>query len=197
MEINIKRVSQMAVGGISLAVLILVFGSTGRGQCFGTAEQWMAAAAANKESRSQVQARPAEAKSANPIVPEDEDDNKGASIVGLWHVHYFGPFPAGDLEAFQIFNTGGTEVHNPNGPTNGVCLGVWVQTGRRSYKLTHRVWLFTPDGNFVGHLNANITLNAAGNVQTGNLTMQLFTLQGDPASPLLPGTLSGERILPN
>ena len=193
-----KSILTLATGVLSLAAMLFTFGSTGRAQCYGTADQWLAAVATYKEAPRQAQVKTADPKVVSSIVPEGEDDNKGADIVGLWHVHYLGPFPpTGDLEAFQIFNAGGTEVHNPNIPSNGVCLGAWVRMGRRSYKLTHRVWLFTPEGNFVGHLNADIMLNAAGNLQTGTLTMQLFDLQGNAVSPLLPGTLNGERVSPN
>jgi hypothetical protein len=120
--------------------------------------------------------------------------------VGLWHVHYlspaFQPFN-GDMEAFQIFSAGGTEVHNPNTASNGVCLGTWVQNGR-DVKLTHRVWLYDPTGAFfaVGHLEVSIRLIDNGARQTGTLTMQLFDLAGNAISPEIPGTLSGERIVP-
>src|SRR5271166_851760 len=48
------------------------------------------------------------------------------SIVGLWHVE-FTVNGQTIQEAFQLWNAGGTEVHNPNvDPRSGnVCLGVW------------------------------------------------------------------------
>lgn len=63
----------------------------------------------------------------------DFDDHHGdddASIVGLWHVEFLIDNQMVQ-EAFQIWNVGGTEVHNPNIPLGGgVCLGTWKQVGR-------------------------------------------------------------------
>jgi hypothetical protein len=130
---------------------------------------------------------------------QNDADNDSGPITGLWHVHYFGPFPNGDFEAFQIFNAGGTEVHNPKADPRGgsVCLGAWVQKGQ-NVKLTHRVWLWDPFGNFVGlgDLEVNIVLGNKGNSQTGTLTMQI-TFPDGTSTPPLPGTLTGERISPN
>src|SRR5436189_3246691 len=77
----------------------------------------MAAGAASAQRQSRV------------IQPSSESagDNEGkSSMVGLWHIL----FTVDDQtiqEAYQLWNAGGTEVHNPNVDPRGgsVCLGVW------------------------------------------------------------------------
>ena len=192
MQSKIKRLSGIFTAIFALSILVTVLSSQAKAQCFGSPDQWLTAGASVKTNSISTRLKN------SAIADFMGDEGTIPSIVGLWHVHYLGPaFPGGDLEAYQIFNTGGTEVHNPNSPTNGVCLGAWVQTAR-SVKLTHRVWLYTPTGEFVGvgHLEVNITLGDKGTTQTGTLTMQLFDLAGNPFTPMIPGTLTGERVNP-
>jgi hypothetical protein len=192
MQNKIKRMTGIFTAIFTLSALVTVLNSQAKAQCFGSPDQWLAAGASVKSNAISTRLK-------NPVTADFMgDEGTIPSIVGLWHVHYLGQaFPGGDLEAYQIFNTGGTEVHNPNAPSNGVCLGAWVQTAR-SVKLTHRVWLYTPTGEFVGvgHLEVNITLGDKGTTQTGTLTMQLFDLAGNPFTPMIPGTLTGERVNP-
>lgn len=120
------------------------------------------------------------------------------SIVGLWHIR----FVVGDQtiqEAFQIWNQGGTEVHNPNVDPRGgsVCLGAWREAPQQTFKLTHRVWLYDINGNLqaVGHLSETVTLGDNGNSQTGTFTLSFY----DPAGNFqfsVPGNVVAERISP-
>lgn len=187
-----KRLPGLFVGMLMVAVMMLAGGTRAEAQCFGSTDHWLRVIASSKTASSLGQMRPVD-----PDGPVTEATNESEhSIVGLWHVHYLGPaFPGGDMEAFQIFNTGGTEVHNPNTPTDGVCLGAWVRASH-AFRLTHRVWLYDPTGTFigVGHLEARISLGSMGETQTGTLTMQVFDLNGNPITPLIPGTLTGERV---
>jgi hypothetical protein len=190
----------MLAGILTMAIIVFALDSNAKAECFGSADQWRAVI-----SSANAKTALAQIKTVTPTAEKkDQDDNDQGggyrSIVGLWHVHYlspaFQPFN-GDMEAFQIFNAGGTEVHNPNAASNGVCLGTFVQNGR-DVKLTHRVWLYDPTGAFfaVGHLEVSIRLTDGGTKQTGTLTMQLFDLAGNEMSPEIPGTLTGERIVP-
>jgi hypothetical protein len=83
---------------------------------------------------------------------ESSRDNDDSSIVGLWHIRLI----VGDKtiqEAFQLWNVGGTEVHNPNvdPKTGNVCLGVWKRKASDgTYKLVHRVRNYDASGNFMG-----------------------------------------------
>jgi len=151
----------------------------------------MAAAAASVRSQSQVSQSSVQNGSA-----ATSDNAVNTSIVGLWHIR----FQVGDQtiqEAFQIWNAGGTEVHNPNvDPRSGsICLGVWKEAAPRTFKLTHRVWSYDVSGNFLGTINLTETLvlGDRGNSHNGSFTLDFY----DPSGNFLfevPGTVVGERI---
>jgi hypothetical protein len=119
------------------------------------------------------------------------------SIVGLWHIQ----FMVGDQtiqEAFQLWNAGGTEVHNPNVDprTGNVCLGVWRHAQHGTYKLAHRVWQYDANGTFMGtiHLSETLTLGDDSKTHSGTFTLDFF----DPAGNFqfeVPGNVIAERIL--
>jgi hypothetical protein len=119
--------------------------------------------------------------------------------VGLWHIRFL----VGDQqiqEAFQIWNTGGTEVHNPNVDprTGNICLGAWKEAAPRTFKLTHRVWSYDTSGTFLGTINLNETLvlGDRGNTHNGSFTLDFY----DPLGNFMfevPGSVIGERISPN
>jgi hypothetical protein len=125
------------------------------------------------------------------------DQASYASIVGLWHIR----FVIGDhtiQEAFQLWNAGGTEVHNPNvDPRSGnVCLGVWKrQADRVTYKLTHRVWIYDTDGNFGGtiHLSETLRLGDHGTTHSGSFALDFYDAAGNFQSEV-PGSVVAERI---
>ncbi|PYX46275.1 MAG: hypothetical protein DMG79_16880 [Acidobacteria bacterium] len=120
-----------------------------------------------------------------------------SSIVGLWHIE----FSVGDQtiqEAYQLWNVGGTEVHNPNVDprTGNVCLGVWKRTGSAgNYKLAHRVWNYDASGNFLGTINLSetLTLGHGGTTHSGSFTLDFY----DPSGVFLfevAGNVTAERI---
>jgi len=132
---------------------------------------------------------------------EDSQSSGGtgvsSSIVGLWYVQFkVNGTPI--QEAYQLWNAGGTEVHNPNVDprTGNVCLGVWNQEASSgTYKLTHRVWSYDASGNFMGtiHLKENLTLSDGGNRQTGSFTLRFY----DPSGIFqmqVAGHVTGRRI---
>lgn len=118
------------------------------------------------------------------------------SIVGLWHIQ----FTVGDQtiqEAFQLWNAGGTEVHNPNVDprTGNVCLGVWRHAQHGTYKLAHRVWSYDDAGNFMGTINLSetLTLGEDGTTHSGSFILDFY----DPAGNFqfeVPGNVTGQRI---
>jgi hypothetical protein len=121
------------------------------------------------------------------------------SIVGLWHIRFL---VGGQTiqEAFQIWNTGGTEAHNPNVDPRGgnICLGAWKEAGSRTVKLTHRVWSYDANGNFLGTINLNesLVLGDRGNTHSGSFTLDFY----DPLGNFMfqvPGSVVGERISPD
>ena len=147
----------------------------------------MAAGAASVQSQSSLLAQDSES---------SKDNDEHASIVGLWYVRFI----IGDQtiqEAYQIWNAGGTEVHNPNvDPRSGnVCLGAWKRTARRTYKLAHRVWSYDTGGNFMGtvHLSETLTLGKHGNTHSGTFTLDIYDPSGIFQTEVA-GSVTGERI---
>jgi hypothetical protein len=118
------------------------------------------------------------------------------TMVGLWHI----VFTAGDTtiqEAYQLWNAGGTEVHNPNVDPRGgsVCLGVWKHAEHGVYTLAHRVWSYDTNGTFLGtiHLSETVTLGGGGNTHSGSFILDFY----DPSGNFLfevTGNVTGERI---
>ena len=145
----------------------------------------MAAGAASAQSQSRA------------IQPNSQSagDNSG-TMVGLWHI----VFTVGDTtiqEAYQLWNAGGTEVHNPNVDPRGgsVCLGVWKHAEHGAFKLAHRVWSYDTNGTFLGtiHLSETVTLGGGGNTHSGSFTLDFY----DPSGNFLfevAGNVTGERI---
>ena len=124
------------------------------------------------------------------------DNAVNTSIVGLWHIRFL----VGDQqiqEAFQIWNTGGTEVHNPNvDPRQGnVCLGTWKETAPPTFKLSHRVWPYNTSGDFqgIGVLTETLVLGDRGSTHSGSFTLAIYDPLGNLVAEV-PGTVVGERI---
>ena len=117
-----------------------------------------------------------------------------SSIVGLWHVE-FKVNGQTIQEAYQLWNAGGTEVHNPNVDprTGNVCLGVWKQASG-TYTLAHRVWNYDANGNFMGtiRLSETLTLGHSGNTHSGSFKLDFY----DPNGKFLmevKGRVTGKR----
>ena len=122
-------------------------------------------------------------------------DNSG-TMVGLWHI----VFTVGDTtiqEAYQLWNAGGTEVHNPNVDPRGgsVCLGVWKHAEHGAYKLAHRVWSYDTNGTFMGtiHLSETVTLSNGGNSHSGSFILDFYDPSGNFQFEVI-GDVTGERI---
>jgi hypothetical protein len=126
--------------------------------------------------------------------PAEETIN--SSIVGLWYVQFsIGGQPI--QEAFQTWNLGGTEVHNPNVDprTNNICLGTWIKTASGAIKLAHRVWSYDTNGNFMGtiHLSETVRLAQNGNAQTGTFKLDIYDPSGNFVTEIA-GNVTGQRI---
>lgn len=122
------------------------------------------------------------------------------SIVGLWHTTFTVDVDGMEVtiqEAFQLWNEGGTEIHNPKvDPREGnVCLGVWARVAPRTFELTHRVWAWDVAGGFQGtlHLSETLTLGSGGETFSGTFTIDVH----DPSGALVAqvtGNATGERV---
>lgn len=134
----------------------------------------------------------------NAIQPNSTSsgNNAGKTMVGLWQIN----FTVGGQtiqEAYQLWNAGGTEVHNPNvDPRAGnVCLGVWSHAPHGAFKLTHRVWNYDTNGNFLGtiHLSETVTLGQGGSTHSGSFTLDFYDPSGNFVTEVA-GSVTGERI---
>jgi hypothetical protein len=127
--------------------------------------------------------------------PSSGDKAVKSSIVGLWHVE-FEVDGQTIQEAYQLWNAGGTEVHNPNvDPRAGnVCLGVWTQSGQ-TYTLAHRVWNYDTTGDFLGtiHLSEALTLGKGGNTHKGSFRLDFYDPTGHFVNKVT-GNVTGRRI---
>jgi hypothetical protein len=186
----------LSIAGVrvaALSVLVVAFSATAMAQC-GASLNAMAAAAASVRNQSH-----GSQSSVQNMSAAASDNAVNTSIVGLWHIRFL----VGDQtiqEAFQIWNTGGTEAHNPKvDPRSGnICLGAWKEAAPQTFKLTHRVWSYDTSGNFLGTINLNETLVLGdwGNTHNGSFTLDFY----DPLGNFMfevPGSVIGERISPN
>jgi hypothetical protein len=175
-----------------VAILLLIIGgsATAKAQCGNSLNEMAAAAAAARGRASSTQVMP---KREFFSVTDSAVDTK---IVGLWHIR----FMVGDQtiqEAFQIWNQGGTEVHNPNVDPRGgnVCLGTWEKMSHRSFKLNHRVWNYDINGNYMGtiHLTETVTVSGDGATHGGTFSLAFFDPDGNFLMEV-PGDVVAERI---
>jgi hypothetical protein len=92
------------------------------------------------------------------------------SIIGLWNVTFSSGGEVVDM-AFDVWHSDGTEILNDyTNPIEGnVCLGVWEQTGPRTYKLKHPSWSFDQNGNLQGTvwISETVALSLDGNSYSG------------------------------
>lgn len=124
------------------------------------------------------------------------DAKVSVSIVGLWNLTFLYQGQVVDV-AFDAWHQDGTEVLNDyTNPIEGnVCLGVWQQTGPRSYTLKHPSWYFDTNGNLLGTvvIHETITLSPDGNSFTGSYTDDVYDVSGNLLEALS-GQLEASRI---
>ncbi len=129
-----------------------------------------------------------------PIAPATQSTLGG--ITGLWNVTFSSGGQVVDV-AFDAWHSDGTEILNDyTNPIEGnVCLGVWVQTGTRTYTLKHPSWSFDTGGNLLGTvvIHENVQLSADGNSSKGTYTYDIYDTNGNFLEAFT-GTLSATRI---
>lgn len=175
------------VSGIACTVLALVLGVGNAFASCGDSMNALAARAAAIQSHAVSGQQSSTAASSNA---------NNASIVGMWHIR----FVAGDQtiqEAFQIWNFGGTEVHNPNVDprTGSVCLGTWKEAPGHTFKLSHRVWRYDASGNYQGiiRLSESVALTGNGDTHSGSFTLDFYDQDGNFQFSV-PGNVVAERV---
>jgi hypothetical protein len=129
--------------------------------------------------------------------PHASKPSGSTSVVGLWLVDFT---VDGNIiqDAYQLWNAGGTEVHNPNVDPRGgnVCLGVWTRTpGTNTYTLAHRVWNYDTTGDWLGTINLSetITVGKGGDTHSGTFTLDFYDTTGTFITEV-DGTVTGTRI---
>lgn len=145
--------------------------------------------------------------------------NPDALIVGMWHVKmvsktitYFNgapslPFPEGvEFDAgYQQWHSDGTEMLNSGGRPPAIssfCMGVWAQTGPRTFKLNHFAISWTPSGDREGPTSIveEVTVSPNGETFTGQFTItDYLETDGTSSSSILKqdtvsGPITGTRV---
>jgi len=190
-SINVHLIGKKAGIVCGLFVIIGAFSTVAMAQC-GASFTALAEAAAAIRSQTQMPV----AKAVTGVNDRLTDNDGRNSIVGLWHIRFM--IGTNTIqEAFQIWNEGGTEAHNPNVDPRGgsICFGAWEAGPHRSYRLTHRVWNYDTNGTFLGtiHLSENLTVGRTGDSHSGTFTLDFY----DPNGVFqfsVPGDVVGERI---
>jgi hypothetical protein len=104
-----------------------------------------------------------------------------ATIVGLWNITFTSGGEVVDV-AFDAWHSDGTEILNDyTNPIEGnVCLGVWEQTGPRTYKLKHPSWSFDNTGTLLGTviIGEKVTVSTDGNSFSGSYTYDIYNVAG-------------------
>jgi hypothetical protein len=119
----------------------------------------------------------------------------------LWHIKYFvGNSKTLWDEGFEQWHSDGTELNNDNAvpPSLGnVCVGVYKQTGPRTFKLRHVTWNFDVSGALTGtfELLQTVTVSNNGKTFIGTYTSDRRDLSGNIIPSLhAEGVLSATRI---
>ena len=128
-----------------------------------------------------------------------ENDDKDPSIVGLWMVAFLSHGQVVD-QGFDAWHADGTETLNDSVPpsTGNVCLGVWDQTGKFTYRLKHLSWNYDANGIAIGVVifKELVTLDHDGKNYHGTVAIDVYDLSQN----LLfhdSGEITGRRITPN
>jgi hypothetical protein len=172
--------------GVAVVALGACFAPSAKADCeYSATPQWTTAAS---PARSSLDHRPMER--------DEGGDPSRESIVGLWHVTVT---ESGRviIQSIEAFHSDGTETLNDTGAPSGgnVCLGVWIQSGPRTYKLKHPFWRWDIAGNLIGSavIRAELTLGKHGDVFSGNATVDILDLSGNVLVQVKQ-QVAGERI---
>lgn len=189
--------------GLVVIGLCSAFASRADAQCWGQVVQQQSARAFAQQAsaeRHTAQAVQPQEQAAQPQEEAVHPQGPAPTIVGLWDMQAIVDGQVVD-EGFDQFHADGNEVLNDTPPpaTGNVCLGVYVQTGKRTFKLRHPSWLYdTTNTTVIGRITilSDITLDQSGNSYTGTFTLQIRDLTGAPIAPDVSGQLKADRIVP-
>jgi hypothetical protein len=118
------------------------------------------------------------------------------SIVGLWQVSFVVDGQVVD-QSYDAWNLGGTEVltDDTNPIEDNVCIGAWVQTGRRTYKLKHPSYYFDDTGTLQGTaiLRDTVTVSRDGQSYSGTEVVDVYDTAGNFLTEIT-ASLSASRV---
>jgi hypothetical protein len=111
-------------------------------------------------------------------------DFERLAIAGLWNIKFVSGGQVVD-QGFDAWQSDGLEVLNDTPPpaTGNVCLGVYAQTGQRTFKLKHPSWIFDASNtNVIGTatIRETVTIDRSGDSFTGVFTIDVVDLFGNP-----------------
>ena len=128
--------------------------------------------------------------------PLADDNQPSAPIVGLWRVAFVSGGETVD-EGFDTWHSDGTELLNDTPPpsTGNICMGVWAQTAKSTYKLYHPSWTFDANGNLNGTaiFRERVTVAPNGKSYKGTFTLDVYDLAGTRIFHA-DGTLAARRL---
>jgi hypothetical protein len=193
-----RRTNRTVGYALAAATLFIASASEARAGCFGeTLKSRAAGQIGTLQPGSASWLEPGAAAGSGKADTTEPSD----SIVGLWRVEFLvGDGPDVAFKAFQQWHQGGTETMVDNGvpPSLGnVCVGVWKQTGPRTFKLRHVTFNWDEHGTSTGTFQVIITvkLNRKGDAYTGTYTADSFDLAGNVIPDLhTEGRLRATRI---
>ena len=187
-----KPCHRALVGSMTVAALCLTFASEAKAACVSKDANPGPSVAAPKARFT----APAAATTSGGASAESHN-----SIVGLWNVTFLlGNGPDVYDQGFQHWHADGTElmVDNAVSPAFGnVCIGVWKQTGARSFKLKHMTFNWDAQGRVAGTfiLEMTVRLDRRGNAYEGMYVADSYDLSGSVIPELhAEGVVRGSRI---
>ncbi len=136
---------------------------------------------------------------------DDDADRSKPTIVGTWKEHWISEGTDGVQDGTEIdagyaqWHSDGTEI-NVSGlrtPLTGdVCLGEWIKTGARTYRLNHFGISYDPTGqNLVGpaRIQQWLTLDEKGMATSGKFTIDQYDESGNLLAHIQ-GNVIGTRV---
>jgi len=183
-----ESIMKNKIYGVMLAAAVATFGTlfapNANADCgYSAHPQWATAASP--------------ARTQNGVQKEQDDASSGqATLVGLWHIK----ISAGGqviIQGIEAFHGDGTETLNDtDAPSSGnVCLGVWTQSGARTYKLKHPFWRWDAAGNLIGSavIRQEVTVDKGSQTFSGTAKVDFLDLSGNVLFQLQQD-VTGERI---
>jgi len=138
----------------------------------------------------------------------DEDRNAEPSMVGTWKEHWISEGSNGIPDGTEVdagyaqWHSDGTEINisGLRAPLTGdVCLGEWIKTGPRTYRMNHFGISYDTNGvTLVGpaRIQQWLTLDAKGNATTGKFAIDQWDEAGNLLAHLQ-GKVTGTRVTMN